>query len=131
MSSLSTHRSFFGSKYPIAVADLTPGMIVEFSYRKTSVGKPETKIYTVMIVDPQFRRPTDREDFTHAINLDFCPRSSILEIARRTGCTTANGNLQVRQIHADKLIVEGQPREFYQEQIIKLISQLTLFYVLH
>ena len=123
MSKLSTHRSFLGNKYPISVSELTPGMVVEFSYRKTSVGKPETKMYTVMIVDPRFRRSKDKEDFTHAINLDFCPRASILEIARRTGCTAANGNLQVRQINAEKLIVEGQPREFYQEQIIRLISQ--------
>jgi len=122
MTKLSTHRSFFGNKFPISVNDLQPGMVVDFSYRKTSVGRPETKRYIVMIVDPRFRRPKDKEDFTHAINLDFAPRASILEIARRTGCTTANGNLEARRIYADKLIVEGQPREFYQEQISNLIS---------
>jgi hypothetical protein len=122
MSKLSTHRSFFGNRYPITVADLQPGMIVDFSYRKSSVGKPETKRYTVMIVDPSFKRPQDKENFTHAINLDAAPRAALLDIARRTGATMANSNLEARMVYADKLLVEGQPRQFYQNSISELIS---------
>jgi len=122
MSSLSTHTSFFGAKYSISNGDLQPGMIVEFSYKKDSVGKPETKRYTVMIVDPKFRRPTDKEDFTHAINLDVAPRTAILDIARVTGSTIANSKLQARKVHAEKLLVEGQPRQFYQNSVAQLIT---------
>tara|TARA_R110001592_G_scaffold110799_1_gene307456 strand:+ start:69 stop:563 length:495 start_codon:yes stop_codon:yes gene_type:complete len=122
MSKLSTHISFFGKRYPITINDLLPGMIVEFTYRKTSLGKPETKRYTVMIVDPKFKRPQDREDFTHAVNLDAAPRAALLDIARRTGATMANSNLQARMVYADKLLVEGQPRQFYQNSISQLIS---------
>tara|TARA_R110000851_G_scaffold296961_2_gene452163 strand:+ start:2701 stop:3195 length:495 start_codon:yes stop_codon:yes gene_type:complete len=122
MSRLSTHISFFGSRYAITVNDLQPGMVVEFMYRKTSVGKPETKRYTAMIVDPKYRRPQDKEDFTHAINLDVAPRVAILDIARRTGATMANSNLEARMVYADKLLVEGGSRQFYQNSISQLIS---------
>ena len=122
MSKLGTHRSFFGSRYSIAASDLQPGMIVEFSYRKDSVGKPETKRYTAMIVDPKFKRPQDKEPFTHALNLDVAPRSALIAIAKKTGTTIANGNLQARKVDAEKLIVEGQPREFYQTSISNLIQ---------
>ena len=122
MSKLSTHRSFFGSRYTITLNDLQPGMIVEFSYRKDSLGKPETKLYTVMIVDPKFKRPQDKENFTHAINLDIASRNVLLELAKKTGSTVANSNLQYRKVYAEKLIVEGQPRQFYQKTISGLIT---------
>ena len=122
MSKLSTHRSFFGSRYTITLNDLQPGMIVEFSYRKDSIGKPETKLYTVMIVDPKFKRPQDKENFTHAINLDIAPRAAILDIARQTGSTRANSKLEARKVDADKLLVEGKPRQFYQSTIANLVS---------
>ena len=122
MTKLSTHISFFGSRYPIGINDLQPGMVVDFSYRKTSVGPPETKRYSVMIVDPRYRRTQDKEDFTHAINLDVAPRDAILDIARKTGATMANSYLEARRVYADKLLVEGQPREFYQDSIAQLIS---------
>jgi len=122
MTKISTHISFLGSRYPISIGDLQPGMIVEFSYRKTSVGRPETKKYIVMVVDPRHRRIQDKEDFTHAINLDVAPRTAILDIARRTGATMANSNLEARMVYADKLLVEGQPRQFYQNSVAQLIS---------
>ena len=122
MSKLSTHRSFFGNKYPISVRELQPGMIVEFSYRKSSLGKPETKKYIVMIVDPGYKRTTDKELFTHAINLDVASRAALLDVARATGTTMANSQLAARRIYADKLITEGQPREFYQSNIADLIK---------
>lgn len=121
MSKISTHRSFFGKRYPISTNDLQPGMVVEFTYRKTSVGKPETKKYTVMVVDPSFKRPQDKEPFTHAVNLDIAPRSVILNIARKTGATMANSQLEARKVYADKLIVEGAPREFYQSSIANML----------
>ena len=122
MSSLATHRSFFGSKYNISISDLQPGMIVEFTYHKDSVGKPETKRYTVMVVDPKFKRPQDKENFTHAINLDIAPRAAIIDLAKKTGSTRANGKLEVRKVNAEKLLVEGQPRQFYQSSIANLVS---------
>ena len=122
MSKLSTHRSFFGKRYPITKNELKPGMIVEFSYTKDSVGKPETKRYTVMIVDPSFKRPRDKENFTHAINLDVAPRAAILDIAKRAGSTLANSTLEVRKVDAEKLLVEGKPRQFYQQTIADLIQ---------
>ena len=122
MSKLSTHRSFFGSRYGIALSDLQPGMIVEFRYRKDSVGKPETKQYIVMIVDPMFKRPQDKENFTHAINLDIAPRAAILDIAKQTGSTRANSKLEARKVDAEKLLVEGRPRQFYQSTIANLVS---------
>ena len=122
MSKISTHRSFFGKRFSISVNDLQPGMIVEFSYRKTSVGKPETKKYNVMIVDPSYKRVKDKEPFTHAVNLDIAPRSLILNIARKTGATMANSQLEARKVYADKLLVEGQPREFYQSTIADMIK---------
>ena len=85
MSNIASHKSFFGKRYPISAKELQSGMIVEFSYRKTSVGKPETKRYTVMIVDPSYKRSQDKEPFTHAINLDIAPRAAILDLARTTG----------------------------------------------
>mgnify|MGYP001303694626 FL=1 len=120
MSKLSSHRSFFGNRYSIAVSDLQSGMIVDFSYRKTS--SKETKRYTVMIVDPAYKRVQDKENFTHAINLDIAPRAAILDIARRTGATMANSRLEANMVYADKLLVEGQPREFFQSNIADLIS---------
>ncbi len=111
-----------GKKFPISSAELQPGMVVEFSYRKDSVGKPETKNYTVMIVDPSFKRPQDKEPFTHAVNLAIAPRAALIAIAKKTGTTIANGNLKARRIDAEKLIVEGQPRQFYQSTISNLIK---------
>jgi len=122
MSNIASHKSFFGKRYPISAKELQSGMIVEFSYRKTSVGKPETKRYTVMIVDPSYKRSQDKEPFTHAINLDIAPRAAILDLARTTGATMANSTLEARMVYADKLLVEGQPREFYQTSIANLIS---------
>ena len=122
MSSIVSHKPHMGGSYPIPLNDLQPGMVVEFTYRKDSVGQPEVKRYTVMIVDPQFRRPQDKEDFTHAINLEVAPRSIIVELAKQTGSTFANSNLQYRQVYAEKLIVEGQPRQFYQKTIAGLIK---------
>ena len=122
MSKLSTHRSFLGSRYIISISDLQPGMIVEFSYRKDSIGKPETKRYTVMVVDPKFKRPQDKENFTHAINLDIAPRAAILDLAKLTGSTLANSRLEARKVNAEKLLVEGQPRQFYQSSIANLVS---------
>jgi len=122
MSRLSTHRSFFGKRYPISRNDLQPGMIVEFTYTKDSVGKPTTKRYTVMIVDPSFKRPQDRENFTHAINLDIAPRAAILDIAKKAGSTRANSKLEARKVDAEKLLVEGQPRQFYQQTVADLIK---------
>jgi len=117
MSKLSSHRSFFGKRYPISKNELQPGMIVEFTYTKDSVGKPTTKRYTVMIVDPSFKRPQDRENFTHAINLDIAPRAAILDIARKAGSTRANSKLEARKVDAEKLLVEGKPRQFYQQTV--------------
>tara|TARA_R100000030_G_scaffold93383_1_gene79475 strand:+ start:81 stop:569 length:489 start_codon:yes stop_codon:yes gene_type:complete len=122
MSKIATHRSFFGNRYPISINDLQPGMFVEFSYKKTSVGTPETKKYTVMIVDPSYKRVRDKEPFTHAVNLDIASRNVILDIARRTGSTLANSNMLARRIYADKLLTEGQPREFYQSSIADMIK---------
>ena len=122
MTKLSSHNAFFGNRYPIAVAELQPGMIVEFTYRKDSVGKPETKRYTVMVVDPKFKRPQDKEFFTHAINLDIASRAALLDVARKTGATMANSTLEARMVRADKLIVEGTSRDFYQRTISNLIS---------
>ena len=122
MSNIGSHKSFFGKRYPISAKELQSGMIVEFSYRKTSVGNPETKRYTVMIVDPSYKRSQDKEPFTHAINLDIAPRAAILDLARTTGATMANSTLEARMVYADKLLVEGQPREFYQTSIANLIS---------
>ena len=122
MSNIASHKSFFGKRYPISAKELQSGMIVEFSYRKTSVGKPETMRYTVMIVDPSYKRSQDKEPFTHAINLDIAPRAAILDLARTTGATMANSTLEARMVYADKLLVEGQPREFYQTSIANLIS---------
>jgi len=122
MSSIASHIPFFGKRYPISKNDLQPGMFVEFSYRKDSVGTPETKKYTVMIVDPSYRRKQDKEFFTHAVNLEFASRSIILEIAKKTGTTVANSYLQARKIDAEKLIVEGAPRQFYQQSISNLLT---------
>jgi len=122
MSNIVSHKPHMGASYPITLNDLLPGMIVEFTYRKDSVGQPEVKRYTVMIVDPQFRRPQDKEDFTHAINLAIAPRSAIVKLAKQTGSTYANSNLLYRQVYAEKLIVEGQPRQFYQKAIAGLIK---------
>ena len=121
MSRLSTHRPFFGKRYPISIADLQPGMIVEFSYRKIVKQKgpygrkdiTQSKRYTVMIVDPAFKRAQDKQEYTHAINLEVAPRTAILDIARRSGATMANSQLEARMVFADKLIVEGTPRNFY------------------
>lgn len=122
MTKLATHRAFFGNRYPISMIDLQAGMVVEFSYRKDSVGKPETKRYIVMIVDPKYKRLQDKEPFTHAINLDIASRTALLDIARRTGATMANSTLEARMVRADKLIVEGTSRDFYQKTISNLIS---------
>ena len=122
MSKLASHRAFFGNKYPISINNLQPGMIVEFSYRKTSVGKPETKRYTVMVVDPSYKRVKDKEPFTHAINLDVASRNVLLDIARQTRATMANSALEARRVYADKLLTEGQPREFYQSTIADMIK---------
>ena len=122
MSKLTTHISFFGDRYPISVNDLLPGMIVQFTYKKEVNKKTVTKLYNVMIVDPRFRRVQDTQDFTHAINLEFAGRDAILDVARRTGATMANSYLQARRVYADKLLVEGQPRQFYQDTISQLIS---------
>ena len=112
MSRLGTHKPFFLNRYPVNANDLQPGMIVEFSYTKTSVGKPETKRYTVMIVDPSFKRTKDKEPFTHALNLDIASRADIVGIANTTGAIMANSKLEARMVYADKLLVEGAPREF-------------------
>jgi hypothetical protein len=122
MSSLASHTNFFGNRYTINIDDLQPGMIVEFTYRKDSVGAPETKRYTVMIVDPKFKRPQDKENFTHAVNLEIAPRAAILDLAKETGSIRVNSNLEVRKVNAEKLLVEGQPRQFYQSSIANLIS---------
>lgn len=122
MSNLTSHNAFINGSYPIPVNDLQPGMIVTFTYRKDSVGQPVVKRYTVMIVDPRFRRVQDTEDFTHAINLEIAPRTAIIELAKKTGSTIANSNLQYRKVFAEKLIVEGQPRQFYQKSIANLIK---------
>ena len=122
MSKLSTHRAFFGSKFSISPIDLEPGMIVEFSYTKKSKKKAETKRYIVMIVDPAYKRPQDKEEFTHALNLEFAPRTAILELAKQTGCTLSNSNLLARKVFAEKLIVEGTSRQFYQNKISEIIS---------
>ena len=122
MSKLSTHKSFFLNRYPLSINDVQPGMIIEFSYRKTSVGKPETKRYTVMVVDPSYKRVKDKEPFTHAINLEIASRNDLLDIARSTGATMANSILEARRVYADKLLVEGVPREFYQNTIVNLIT---------
>ena len=122
MSKLSTHTSFFGNRYPVSVNDLAPGMIVQFSYRKGVGNKTQTKNYTVMIVDPRFRRVQDKEDYTHAISLEYASRDAILDIARKTGATMANSYLEARKVYVDKLLVEGQPREFYQESVSSLIA---------
>jgi len=122
MSNLTSHKPHMAGSWPITLNDLQPGMVVEFSYRKDSVGQPQVKKYTVMIVDPKFRRPQDKEDFTHAINLEVAPRVVLIELAKTTGSTLANSNLEARQVYAEKLIVEGQPRQFYQKTIAGLIK---------
>lgn len=122
MSSIASHIAFFGHRYPISKTDLQPGMIVEFTYRKDSVGTPQVKKYTVMIVDPSFKRARDKEYFTHAVNLEFANRSQIIGIAKKTGATIANSTLQARKVNAEKLIVEGAPREFYQQSISGLLT---------
>tara|TARA_B100001564_G_C20351188_1_gene539009 strand:+ start:142 stop:636 length:495 start_codon:yes stop_codon:yes gene_type:complete len=122
MNNIVSHRPHMDGSYPLGVNDLQPGMIVEFTYKKDSVGQPTVKRYTVMIVDPRFRRPQDKEDFTHAINLDIAPRNAIVELAKKTGSTIANSNLQYRKVFAEKLIVEGEPRQFYQKTIAGLIQ---------
>ena len=102
---------------------MQPGMIVSFTYTKDSRGKVETKRYHVMVVDPSFKRPgRDKEHFTHAVNLDIAPRGAILDIARSTGSTLANSKLEARKVDAEKLLVEGQPRQFYQQTVADLIT---------
>jgi len=122
MSNIASHTAFFGKKYPISIPDLQPGMIVEFTYRKDSIGTPETKNYTVMIVDPRYKRSQDKEYFTHAVNLNVANRSAILGLAKKTGSTIANGKLQARKVDAEKLIIEGAPRDFYQKSVISLLA---------
>ena len=122
MSSIVSHKPHMNGSYPITLNDMQPGMIVEFTYKKDSVGAPQVKKYTVMIVDPRFKRPQDKEDFTHAINLEVAPRTALIELAKTTGSTLANSNLLYRQVYAEKLIVEGQPRQFYQKTIADLIK---------
>ena len=121
MSSLSTHLSFFGKRHSIPLSKLEAGMIVEFSYSKIKKGVPVKSRYTVLIVDPRFRRPQDKEDFTHAISLEVAPRAALLDIATLSGITDVSGDLQTKRVCAEHLLVEGTSREFYQEHIIKLI----------
>ena len=98
MTKLSSHTPFFNKRYPITTRDLQPGMVVEFSYKKVVKGKPVTARYTVMVVDPAYKRAQDKENFTHAINLDVAPRAAILDIARKTGTTHANSYLEARMV---------------------------------
>jgi len=122
MSSLSTHTSFFGKRHPISISRLMSGMIVEFSYSKIKNGVSVNSRYVVMIVDPKFKRPQDKEYFTHAISLDVAPRAAIVEVAYKSGITDVGGELQSKRVCAEHVLVEGTSRDFYQEYVSQLIS---------
>ena len=93
---------------------LTKGMIVRMRYKKLD-GK--SKEYWVLILQPRWKGPTDKNYLIHALNLDVLPTADLFRLAEETGVIGSRSLLANRRLDIDKLQLDMSSRRFYNSNL--------------
>ena len=93
---------------------LTKGMIVRMRYKKLD-GK--SKEYWVLILQPRWKGPTDKNYLIHALNLDVLPTAELFRLAEETGVIGSRSLWTNRHLDIDKLKLDMSSRRFYNSNL--------------
>ena len=93
---------------------LTKGMIVRMRYKKLD-GK--SKEYWVLILQPRWKGPTDKNYLIHALNLDVLPTAELFRLAEETGVIGSRSLWANRRLDIDKLQLDMSSRRFYNSNL--------------
>ena len=93
---------------------LTKGMIVRMRYKKLD-GK--SKEYWILILQPKWKGPTDKNYLIHALNLDVLPTTELFKLAEETGVIGSRSLWTNRHLDIDKLKLDMSSRRFYNSNL--------------
>ena len=93
---------------------LTKGMIVRMRYKQLD-GK--SKEYWVLILQPKWRGPGDKNYLIHALNLDALPTSELIKLAEETGVIGSKSLWVNRRLDIEKLQLDMSSRQFYNSNL--------------
>ena len=89
---------------------LTKGMIIRMRYKKLD-GK--SKEYWVLILQPRWKGPTDKNYLIHALNLDVLPTAELFKLAEEIGVIGSKSLWADRRLDIEKLQLDMSSRRFY------------------
>ena len=114
MAYLSQHIRNVLQEAAINIIALTKGMIVRMRYKKLD-GK--SKEYWVLILQPRWKGPTDKNYLIHALNLDVLPTAELFRLAEETGVIGSRSLWTNRHLDIDKLKLDMSSRRFYNSNL--------------
>ena len=121
MAYLSQHIGNILQEAPLNTPALTKGMIVRMRYKKLD-GK--SKEYWVLILQPRYKGPSDKNYLIHALNLDVLPTTELFKLAEETGIVGSRSLWLNRRLDIDKLQLDMSSRRFYNSNLknIKILG---------
>jgi hypothetical protein len=114
MAYLPQHIQNVLQEAPLNTTALTKGMIVRMRYKKLD-GK--SKEYWVLILQPRWKGPTDKNYLIHALNLDVLPTTELFKLAEETGVIGSRSLWANRRLDIDKLQLDMSSRRFYNSNL--------------
>ena len=114
MAYLPQHTQNVLQEAAINTNALTKGMIVRMRYKKLD-GK--SKEYWVLILQPRWKGPTDKNYLIHALNLDVLPTAELFRLAEETGVIGSRSLWTNRHLDIDKLKLDMSSRRFYNSNL--------------
>ena len=77
----------------------------------------KSKEYWVLILQPRWRGPGDKNYLIHALNLDALPISEFLKLAEETGVIGSKSLWVNRRLDIEKLQLDMSSRQFYNSNL--------------
>ena len=73
----------------------------------------KSKEYWVLILQPRWKGPTDKNYLIHALNLDVLPTAELFKLAEETGVIGSKSLWADRRLDIEKLQLDMSSRRFY------------------
>lgn len=96
------------------------GMIMDVYYTNK---KGEQVRHYILVLNPKYRYPGEKEWKLHAIKLNDFPEKALNKLAETYGITWVSSILKYRKMSVVKLVQEISSRRFYNQEIWKLMKK--------
>ena len=114
MPHISQHIQNIIQEAALTKQALTKGMVVRMRYKKLD-GK--SKEYWVLILQPRWKGPGDKNYLVHALNLDMIPVTEFYRLAEETGVVGSRSLWTNKRLDIDKLQLDMSSRRFYNSNL--------------